>query len=110
MQVRMLQEVEYKPTPEDNFRCVGQLQLKASRIVKEIDVDRLDEAGKVIETIHTAKTICGPMVTYFPVGATPDLAPDIAMGFVAAGIAERIDLDVQLVSTAEILKDVAKSA
>lgn len=109
MQVRILQEIEYQPTAADNCRCIGQLQLRPSKIKRECDIDRLDKDGKVIETIRSHRTICGPMVTYFPVGATPDLPTEIAMGMISAGIAARFDeLDVRLVSTEEILKDVSK--
>lgn len=105
MQVRILKDTEYAKRDGDNFRCVGQLLLRPSRIAKEVEINRLNNAGEVVETIQTTKTICGPMVTYFPKGATPDLQDDVAREFVAAGIAESIDLDVRIVTTEQILGD-----
>lgn len=77
MLVRFLQPTDYAPQPTDSARCWGQLRYRATvEQVPRVEGDTLTMPA------------CGPLRTYFRVGATPDLPSDIAMGFIAAGVAE----------------------
>ena len=86
MQIKFTVATDYDPQPTDSPRCYGQLQSRPSVV-----------DGK-----------CGPMVTYFPKGATPDLHDDVALAFIAAGVADVfVGPVVKYVTAAEILQDMA---
>lgn len=54
------------------------------------------------------RTVCGPIAHFFPAGATPELKDIDAIRFIDAGVAELCSgFDVNIVTSAEILKDVA---
>lgn len=91
MIVLILADTDYEPQPGDSMRCYGQLRMHTSTMEAEAD-------GK-------KKTVCGPMVPYFPKGATPELADEVAAKLIAEGAAEEFDLDVKYVTMGEIIKD-----
>lgn len=108
MIVRILQEIEYEPTADDDPRCWGQLRVKPSRIPVEVEARRFGEDGRTVEAFATKIFRDGPMVRYFRRGATPNLKPEIAERFVADGIAEPLDLDVVWITKEAALADVAR--
>src|SRR5438046_2012447 len=89
MLVRILQPQNYSPTANDSMRCYGQLRMRSTDIAIE------ETAADGTKSIRKK---CGPMVLYFPKGATPELPEDVAQQFIAAGIAEQCDLAVQYVA------------
>ena len=98
MQVKFLAATDYEPQPMDSPRCYGQLQLRVSESVREIDLGD----GKI-----ELRRECGPVVTYFPAGSVTDLRDDVALAFIAGGVAELLSGPVvEFVTKAEILKDV----
>lgn len=77
MIVRIKEPLDYKPTAEDSPRCWGQLQYRpTNKQVPQVAGDSF------------AMPDPGPMLTYFPKGATPDLPDQLARGLIDAGVAE----------------------
>lgn len=98
MYVRFLRPVDYTPQSNESTRCWGQLCSRASGHVIELK----NSDGTV-----TPKTVCGPMVLYFPTDSTPDLPDDVAAAFIASGDAERCDgPSVKFLTPAEITADI----
>lgn len=105
MFVRFLESTPYTPARTDSDRCYGQLRLRPSKITEEVDVEVTREqpdGTRATETVRTTRTVCGPMEHYFSKGATPDLSPEVAQKFIAAGVAVPFESDITVVSKSEI--------
>ena len=102
MIVRILKEIEYAPTPEDSRRCWGQLRLRPSEM--QIEVPGAEGEPPTTKTVH------GPMVRFFKVGATPELSDQVALQMIADGVAEVYADDIRYVSQEEIARDIKVEA
>lgn len=102
MLVKILKPTDYNPGPNESPRCWGQLLVRPSRqeIEREIDVIAADG---IKSKAKTTKTVCGPMVQYFPIGARPELPDDVAEALILAGAAEADEEQIQFVSRDVIL-------
>lgn len=95
MLIKFLEATEYTPSLSDTRRCFGQLRQRKS----QIQITARNTDGEEYQ-----KTVCGPMVLYFPKGATPELDECIAKRFIDAGVAEPFDgPNVVFVSREKIL-------
>lgn len=93
MIVRFLQATDYTPTASDNERCWGQLRRRTTRTEKP----SIDAAGNSF-----VQRCDGPMVLYFPKGATPDLPDAVAATFIESGAAECHAIDVRPMDDSEL--------
>ena len=102
MRVTITKEVEYTPTASDHRSCWGSLHKRPSVGEKTTTND----AGT-----ETKVSCVGPMVFYFPKGRTPELRDEIAVDFIARGVAVPFSDEPTIdKTTTEILDGMAVSS